>query len=662
MLDISFNKTINAKLLSSLHNYNNRNYAEALLLVEEFLIEEEENHQGWFLKSLIYSALNQAEDAINAINKALQGNENIDNYFLKKASLLTSKGDFEAAIETYIALIDKSPTNSDALLQIAGVYLETRKFSQATIALLRAAAIRELPSKQKTWLFASLKLSNIQRFSEPVVTGLLNVLDYRELNPQAISNCIQNYLFVKYQLNKKTLNLNLNTVIQDTLFLKALPIIRLCSIEAENFLNSLRATVTQLILSDSAISLKMLPLARALALNSYASEYVGYVNPLEVELVEKTQALLAIDLKTPNWAPQKSEKLLLILAMYTDLYRTPCASALLEYNLNDWPPLLFEIANKSLFKISEELRTSRQIESLTAIENTVSREVQAQYEENPYPRWDNFSVGALDTVGSLLVMGTKLSKDSFPRQLFDPQSPILVAGSGTGKQPLSVAKRFPQTEVIGVDISRRSLAYSTLKAKELGIENVKFYHADILHLPDSLGKFYYIECCGVLHHMGNPLDGFKKLLSMLEPGGVMKIALYSTIARRKITLERNKIAKLKLEPTEKNIRMYRQALMNKIPRSPITTSFTDFYNLSECRDLLFHQHEKTYTWPEIESICKNLDLNFLGIFDNLSIDNAFKEFNDKGDPTSFADLETFENANPDAFSSMYQFLVQKPLN
>ena len=46
-------------------------------------------------------------------------------------------------------------------------------------------------------------------------------------------------------------------------------------------------------------------------------------------------------------------------------------------------------------------------------------------------------------------------------------------------------------------------------------------------------KYDYIECCGVLHHLG-PAAGPRNPLKKLNPGGIMLIGLYSSIARRKI--------------------------------------------------------------------------------------------------------------------------------
>ena len=58
--------------------------------------------------------------------------------------------------------------------------------------------------------------------------------------------------------------------------------------------------------------------------------------------------------------------------------------------------------------------------------------------------------------------------------------------------------------------------------------------ADILHLHHLGKEFDIIESTGVLHHMDEPMVGWKALVDLLKPGGLMKIGLYSDLARQHI--------------------------------------------------------------------------------------------------------------------------------
>ena len=64
---------------------------------------------------------------------------------------------------------------------------------------------------------------------------------------------------------------------------------------------------------------------------------------------------------------------------------------------------------------------------------------------------------------------------------------------------------------------------------EYGMDNVTFKQIDLLNVAE-LGDIFDIECSGVLHHMENPAKVYSPL-QKLKPGGYIKLALYSEIAR-----------------------------------------------------------------------------------------------------------------------------------
>ena len=54
----------------------------------------------------------------------------------------------------------------------------------------------------------------------------------------------------------------------------------------------------------------------------------------------------------------------------------------------------------------------------------------------------------------------------------------------------------------------------------------------LLELPGSgLGPFDYIDCCGVLHHLPDPVEGLRALLSVLAPGGGLGLMVYAPHGR-----------------------------------------------------------------------------------------------------------------------------------
>ena len=113
-----------------------------------------------------------------------------------------------------------------------------------------------------------------------------------------------------------------------------------------------------------------------------------------------------------------------------------------------------------------------------------------------------------------------------------------------------------------MDLSLSSLSFAKRKMQELNHSNVEFLHGDILNLKNLNRKFSVIECVGVLHHLKDPEEGLKILLSILEPNVYLKIGLYSEFARKHIVETRQFIKKKNIESNILNIRRIRENINN----------------------------------------------------------------------------------------------------
>ena len=140
----------------------------------------------------------------------------------------------------------------------------------------------------------------------------------------------------------------------------------------------------------------------------------------------------------------------------------------------------------------------------------------------------------------------------------------------------------------------------------------------------------------------------------------MYIALYSEAARYAVVLAREHIARKGYAATAADIRRCRRDLL-ELPRShPIASLqlMNDLYNLSECRDLLFHVQEHRFTLPQIQKSLDELGLRFLG-FNHTDTTAYRRRFPDDPRMTSLDNWHVLEQEHPDTFINMYQFWVQK---
>ena len=181
---------------------------------------------------------------------------------------------------------------------------------------------------------------------------------------------------------------------------------------------------------------------------------------------------------------------------------------------------------------------------------------------------------------------------------------------------------------------------------------------------DQLEKrFHVVESIGVLHHLENPLAGWRALTALLLPGGLMHIALYSQTARAKLNFARDYIKQAGLGNDAASIRAFRQQVLCAPEGSALAEVALlgrDFYSLSNCRDLLFHVQEHQFTLLQLASMLEELGLSFLAMEADPSTLEAYSHFN-PADPrrTDLAGWHRFELENPLTFAGMYQFWCQK---
>jgi SAM-dependent methyltransferase/tetratricopeptide (TPR) repeat protein len=319
------------------------------------------------------------------------------------------------------------------------------------------------------------------------------------------------------------------------------------------------------------------------------------------------------------------------------------------------------LATRQILEPREEQRLRATIPILTATAGEVSSMVQAQYESNPYPRWlrvdQNFAPAS---VGRVL---RKLFPLADLKGVIEGPARILIAGCGTGRHSIDTAQRFSDSTILALDLSLTSLAYAKRKTRELGITNIDYAQGDILGLESIADRFDVIECSGVLHHLENPLAGWRTLCSLLKPHGVMRIGLYSEIARQYIVHGRDSITKEGFESTADGLRRCRTAIFARTEDELLAriTSDEDFYTLSGCRDLLFHVQEHRLTLTAIADMLESLNLTFIGFeLADPAIGPRYRtRFPDDPGLSSLANWNRFEQDNPDTFRRMYQFWVQR---
>jgi SAM-dependent methyltransferase len=388
--------------------------------------------------------------------------------------------------------------------------------------------------------------------------------------------------------------------------------------------------------------------ACALARQCFINEYVYAQTETESGLAGALRDRLLQDLAS---GPAMTPFALAVVAAYFPLHVLPMAEALLR---RAWPASVAGLLQVQLREPLEEAADRAAIAALTPVRNNVSVQVMHQYEENPYPRW---SINPLNAFAADQARGKTI-----PGAERQAELDILIAGCGTGRDPVQIAQVYPNARLLAVDVSLASLAYARRKTRELGLRNIEYAQADILELGSIGRTFDRVDSLGVLHHLAEPAAGWRVLVSLLRPGGRMCIGLYSDLARRIVVEARAHIAARGYRATAEDIRRCRQDFIREAKHWSTLIGGNDFYSMSGCRDLLFNVMEHRFTIPEIAAFLNDNDLSFLAFEpfnDPTVIEKFHKAFPGVADEANLDQWDRFEADHPETFLGMYIFTVGK---
>jgi tetratricopeptide (TPR) repeat protein/SAM-dependent methyltransferase len=425
----------------------------------------------------------------------------------------------------------------------------------------------------------------------------------------------------------------------------------------ERYLTAARAAVLELAAgadAAGAVAGDTLRFFCALARQCFINEYVFAATAEEIRQAQQFQAALDAALRSGAPVPALWP---VAIAAYIPLHSLAEVQALLR---RAWPDPVGPLLDQQVREPLQERQLRGAIPALTAIADEISLAVQRQYEEMPYPRWIKPApVGRPITIDWYLRNQFPLAglRNLGKRQGLD----ILIAGCGTGQHSIETAQRFAPAKVLAVDLSLASLSYAKRKTQALRLTNIDYAQADLLELGAIGRSFDVIEASGVLHHLRDPALGWRVLLSLLRPGGVMHVGLYSALARSDIRAARDFIAARGYGRAAADIRQCRQEILGAPDGTPLknVAKYSDFFTTSECRDLLFHVQEHQLTIPQIKAFLADNKLAFLG-FAHAPAQAYRTRFPDDPTMTDLDRWHVFETENPLTFVNMYQFWMQKP--
>lgn len=647
------NPSVTHSIQRGVQQHRTGRLAEAVQSYQEALVMDPTQADAHHLLGVIAFQTGQHDRAVEWMQKAVSLNPALKDAYNNLAQVYRALGQMDRVADCLRQVVTLDPNHAQAHVNLGTVCQTLGRKDDAITCYQRALYLQ--PDDPETVQNFSRLMRNrtfMQKApsnTEDLKALLLTCLSQKDVQHQDLA-CAGWDLLIDDSI-VQTMdspcpldNAALMSLYQDELFLRLLEQTLITNPQLEDFLTNTRKAIALRLVSgglDDQTAERLTPLAVALAHQCFWNEYVFCQSNEEARAIE---TLLARSLRSPDS---------LAIALLA------CYARLDSYHLN-----LDTVSLPGLIKIQgEQPRRERQlaqgIDRLRPIEDEVSREVMQQYEENPYPRWRGLYRSEAIPFSQYLRM------DIYPNtsaDLPDIEAPdVLIAGCGTGSHPISCAQAYREARILGVDLSLASLSYAKRKAEEANASNLQFMQADILDLPKLDRTFDVIECAGVLHHMAEPILGWKTLLKLLKPDGVMKIGLYSEQARQYVVAARDFIASQGYDGTAQGIRACRQAIFD-LPDDHLAKQaclHKDFYTTSAARDLLFHVQEHRFTLPQLAQILDDLDLTLLGfVLDRDTKQDYLSQCPQDPSATSLTHWHRYETDHPNTFSGMYKFWVQ----
>lgn len=675
--------------------FNEQNFEKAIILGIKFTKKFPRHPFGWKALGAIYSQTGNTTKAITANIKSIKLNpedaeaySNLGNIYreignLHEAELncrqaIKLKPDFaearnnlgiilqdlenlKDAKECFKKSILLNPNFLEARVNLGNIYVEQNRFDEAINQFIKTLEINSNFNLAYYSLGDALSKTYFKKPVKNLNKYILKLLEKKNYaRPKYIARSILSLLKFDPNVNKalevsfKKIDFKLShnviyNLCKVPILLKLMKITPIPNLKFEGLFKDVRSTILFNLKNFLGYS-DILQFQISLSLQCNINEYLYDISNDEIEYLHDLENNISDKLKSGK-TPHSSE--LLCLSSYKPLNNYSWCKSI------TFPREIKILETIFINEPDDERKISSKIKNLKKIEDNVSIEVRKQYEENPYPRWVN--LGLRIQSKSISAYAKELKLKIFDESIYKISKPkILIAGCGTGQNSIGTASIFSNSNVLAIDLSLKSLSYAKRKSKELKVSNIKYMQADILDLELMNQTFDIIESSGVLHHMKNPLAGWKVLANCLKPSGLMRVALYSKIARRNIIKTRDEIKKLKIGHKDDDLKFFR----NKIIKSEKEhekqhTSSLDFYSLSTFRDLLFHTYEHQFTISQINQCLSELGLKFCGFDDKQAIKTFKLVHRGLNDEYNLYKWGEFENLNQNTFLGMYQFWCQK---
>jgi ubiquinone/menaquinone biosynthesis C-methylase UbiE len=240
------------------------------------------------------------------------------------------------------------------------------------------------------------------------------------------------------------------------------------------------------------------------------------------------------------------------------------------------------------------------------------KEVNEFYEQYPYPFAELKNNSNLKGATLLKLIAHEIKANIFHEKLF------LDAGCGTGHRILDVAKAFPNSQILGIDFSQRSIELAIKQAAKDKVHNIKFEISNIMEY-DTDQLYDVITINGVINHLIDPRTSIANLSRFLKEDGILITFIahtygeYYKLLQRKLLLTLLSQSKYNFEEGVELMREMNFRISKDRFGQTYGNELSNKDELSKDADAFLHPHWMTFTFQEAIELFKNPYLDWISI-------------------------------------------------
>jgi tRNA C32,U32 (ribose-2'-O)-methylase TrmJ len=250
-------------------------------------------------------------------------------------------------------LLEKHGENRALLLMVPLVKICLKDCEGAYQATLALTEEERSSSQIRNIIQSAIILVDFKAYSTEAETDVMSLLEDKLITDDEFYRVAQQLVAFKLGFGEEQVDLDLEKLKSDSLFLKVLTRSHIRSASLAQAVSIIRNNLLTLSLTEMQLPDHLVGLAQALAIQAMNKDYAHEETDGETEMIAELQIMLEQVVSNDDFHPLQVEGLFLLLCMYRRLYDLPIKERLLQLPKDVWPESLTNLVDLNLYKLAE---------------------------------------------------------------------------------------------------------------------------------------------------------------------------------------------------------------------------------------------------------------------------------------------------------------------